>query len=105
MRYLILQIFQTNDWEGAYSGTKIKRIECTPNQLDRRIKKLKLTKRIDDDDYIWEVCSEILVFDENLELVRRKEIDVVKFRRELTKQIIRRAKKWLKENPEEMKCR
>ena len=95
MKYLIIQIFQTNDFEGSYTGTEITLIECSPNQLNMEIKKLRMVIK---DDILWEVCSEIIVFDESFNLVERKEVDTLKFRKSNMKEWRKRVMEDRNEN-------
>ena len=78
MRYLVLMIFVTNDWEGAYMHTRMRWIECEPKDIEKRLGRLKVSGN--ENKRAWEVCAEILVFDETLVLVKRIEVDWVEIR-------------------------
>lgn len=76
MRYLVIRVFVTKDWEGAHTLTKVNWIKCDPDDLNKRLKRFKLTNPMQ------EVCSEMLVFDQNFELARRIYVDWISIRDE-----------------------
>jgi hypothetical protein len=77
-KYLILHVFQSNDFEGAYMSTKTRRVFIKPCDLGAELKKLPLT--YEKDGFVWEVCSEIMVFDQGFKLVKEKKINTLKYR-------------------------
>jgi hypothetical protein len=84
--YLILRIFKTNDWEGAYHETAANRISCAPRDLETEMRKLPLVKgplydkRYVGGKYFDYVCAEIIAIGSGLRIAKRLRPDYKKYR-------------------------
>jgi hypothetical protein len=84
--YMILRIFKTNDWEGAYHETVIDRISCAPRDLETEMHKLPLVKGpLNDKRYVGGkyfdyVCVEVIAIDGRLKIAKRIKPDHRKYR-------------------------
>ena len=84
--YLILRIFKTNDWEGAYHETVTDRISCAPRDLETEVRKLPLVKgliyseRFVGGKYFDYVCAEIIAIEGGLKIAKRIKPDHRKYR-------------------------